>query len=177
MSSSRLRFKDTSEDGSREHRKKKREHRKRKKQEGHERGSQSKKRSRFEDEPGPSRKWASSDEDMPYGHSRGKSPSSRSESAERQAREEKEFQQKLFDNLADDEQLDSTEAHFNDYAHVPHRWASHEGPSKRKFNAFDDSGLLTLDPNTLDDEDYAEWVRAGMYRCVSSYRFQLPSDA
>jgi len=168
MSSSRLRFKDTAEDGSREHRKKKRDHHKRKKREGSDRSSHSKKRSRVDDEPGPSRKWASSDEDIPHGDSGdSRYPSSRSNSAERRAREEKEFQQKLFDNLADEEQLDSTEAHFNDYAHIPHRWASYEGPPKRDFNAFDDAGLLALDPNTLDEEDYAEWVRAGMYRYVS----------
>ena len=84
------------------------------------------------------RKWVSSDED--------------------QETEEMRFQEKLSDAFADDERLDSLEARLNDYAHMPDRWRTR----------FEDDVWLKADPQTMDEEQYVEWIRVGMYRCVRS---------
>ena len=70
--------------------------------------------------------------------------------------EEERFRDKLWGALGDDERLDSVEASFNSYAHVPRRWRG--GGMKR----MDDE--LDIDPRFMEDEDYAEWIRAGMWR-------------
>ncbi|KAI0753517.1 hypothetical protein C8Q80DRAFT_517429 [Daedaleopsis nitida] len=70
--------------------------------------------------------------------------------------EEARFREKLWGALGDDERLDSVEASLNDYAHVPRRWRG--GGMER----MDDE--LGVDPQYMEDEDYAEWVRAGMWR-------------
>jgi hypothetical protein len=77
--------------------------------------------------------------------------------------EEKRFREKMFDALQDDEYLDSVEARMNSFAHVPGRWRSHQGP-KPDGHGTDD--ILHSDPQNMDDEEYIEWIRLGMYRCV-----------
>ena len=72
--------------------------------------------------------------------------------------EEERFREKLWGALGDDERLDSVEAKLNDYAHIPRRWRS--GGMDRME---DDH---TIDPRFMEDEDYAEWVRVGMWRYV-----------
>ncbi len=74
--------------------------------------------------------------------------------------EEQRFRERMSMAFADDERLDSLEARFNDFAHVPKRWG---GDSARPV--YDDDGdFMKLDPRYMDDEEYAEWIRAGMYR-------------
>ncbi|TRM69099.1 hypothetical protein BD626DRAFT_472923 [Schizophyllum amplum] len=75
--------------------------------------------------------------------------------------EEQAFRDRMFDALGDDERLDGVEAQFNDYAHVPHRWG---GSTTRKQSYENEDSFLHTDPQYLDDEEYAEWVRLGMYR-------------
>ncbi|KAL1745048.1 hypothetical protein HDZ31DRAFT_37248 [Schizophyllum fasciatum] len=75
--------------------------------------------------------------------------------------EEQAFREKMFDALGDEERLDGVEAQFNDYAHVPHRWG---GSSPRARSNHDEDSFLHTDPQHLDEEEYAEWVRLGMYR-------------
>ena len=70
--------------------------------------------------------------------------------------EEERFREKLWGAMGDDDRLDSVEATFNSYAHVPRRWRG--GGMER----MDDE--LDIDPRYMEDEDYAEWVRAGMWR-------------
>ena len=72
--------------------------------------------------------------------------------------EEERFRDKLWGAMGDDERLDSVEASFNSYAHVPRRWRG--GGMER----MDDE--LDVDPRYMEDEDYAEWIRAGMWRWV-----------
>ena len=72
--------------------------------------------------------------------------------------EEERFRDKLWGAMGDDERLDSVEATFNSYAHVPRRWRG--GGMER----MDDE--LDVDPRYMEEEDYAEWIRAGMWRCV-----------
>ncbi|KAG9077691.1 hypothetical protein FRC06_008758 [Ceratobasidium sp. 370] len=69
--------------------------------------------------------------------------------------EERRFREKLFDAMGDDAGLDGTEAHYNDYAYVPPRWRD-PGQSSVKLEG---EGL-----SNMDDEQYAEWVREGMWR-------------
>lgn len=122
-------------------------------------------------ESGPSRKWASSDEED---NIFGPQPASSTHTFTKPDYdtihaeiEELRFREKMFDALGDDERLDTVEAQMNDFAHVPDRWrttATGSGSTgKRKF-AYDDDELLKLDPRDMDDEEYVEWVRAGMYR-------------
>ncbi|KAG8698136.1 hypothetical protein FRC08_006108, partial [Ceratobasidium sp. 394] len=69
--------------------------------------------------------------------------------------EERMFREKLFDAMGDDAGLDGAEAHYNDYTYVPPRWRD-PGESSTK--------LAGGDLSNLDDEQYAEWVREGMWR-------------
>lgn len=86
--------------------------------------------------------------------------------------EEQMFREKMFDALGDDERLDSLEARLNDYAHVPDRWRSGSSRRTRKAAYDDDDAMygraeedfLNRDPRYMDDEEYAEWIRVGMYR-------------
>ena len=63
--------------------------------------------------------------------------------------EERRFREKLFDAMGDDSGLADTEAHFNEYNdYIPPRWRADTRD----------------DPSNMDDEQYAEWVREGMWR-------------
>jgi hypothetical protein len=143
-----------------------------------------KKRPREDDNPSrssskrrhtPSRKWASSDEDVDptaassskpggYAHSREEKPDYDRLRAEM---EEQAFREKMFDALGDDERLDGVEAQMNDFAHVPDRWRSAATGPDVATTLYDEDDFLKLDPALLDDEEYAEWVRVGMWRCVT----------
>ncbi|KAK0460953.1 uncharacterized protein EV420DRAFT_168198 [Desarmillaria tabescens] len=66
--------------------------------------------------------------------------------------EEQRFRERMSMAFADDERLDSLEARFNDFAHIPKRWG---GDSTRPV--YDDDGdFMKLDPRYMDDEEYAE---------------------
>lgn len=75
--------------------------------------------------------------------------------------EEESFQERLWDALRDDERLDGIETRLNEYAYIPRRW---RGVSSR--DSPDTVGGLSDDPNLMNDDEYAEWMRAGMWRCV-----------
>jgi hypothetical protein len=60
----------------------------------------------------------------------------------------------------DDERLDSLEARFNDFAHVPDRWRSGGRVLGRSVIEGDDMA----DPQHMNEDEYAEWIRAGMWR-------------
>ncbi|KAG6857174.1 hypothetical protein H0H87_008239 [Tephrocybe sp. NHM501043] len=120
------------------------------------------------------RPWASSDEELPPHPVREPGSSNHINISEnpdyeriRAELEEQRFREKMFEAFEDDERLDSLEARLNDFAHVPGRWRT-DG-SKPGKAAYDDHGFvgddfLKADPRHMDDEEYAEWVRAGMYR-------------
>ncbi|THH05494.1 hypothetical protein EW146_g9887, partial [Bondarzewia mesenterica] len=121
----------------------------------------SRKRRRREQGEQDARKWASDEEDNsgtgcgpppPPGPSCSYDPD-----AIRAEIEEARFRDKLWGALGDDERMDSVEARLNDYAHVPKRWRDAAGAA----SGIDD---LDVDPCMMDDEEYAEWVRAGMWR-------------
>ena len=75
--------------------------------------------------------------------------------------EEESFQEKLWDALRDDERLDGIEAGLNEYAYIPRRW---RGVSSR--DSPDNVGGLGDDPNLMNDDEYAEWMRTEMWRYV-----------
>ncbi|KAF9012516.1 hypothetical protein BDQ17DRAFT_1387217 [Cyathus striatus] len=120
------------------------------------------------------RKWASSDEDEEeYGPQPAGSACNTHKSMEDYAAEleEQRFREKMFDALGDDERLDGVEARLNDFAHVPDRWRS--SSSKRQAipdDEFDDA--MKLDPQFMDDEEYTEWVRMGMYRKTHAKEYE-----
>jgi hypothetical protein len=67
--------------------------------------------------------------------------------------EERRFREKLFDAMGDDAGMDDAEARFNEYdEYVPPRWRDSEQSHSRD------------DPSHMDDGQYAEWVREGMWR-------------
>ncbi|KAI0644889.1 hypothetical protein C8Q79DRAFT_1104486 [Trametes meyenii] len=70
--------------------------------------------------------------------------------------EEMRFREKLYEAMGEDERLDSVEASMNSYAHIPRRW---RGGGMDRMD--DEQGV---DPQYMEDEDYAEWVRDGMWR-------------
>ncbi|KAI0827643.1 hypothetical protein BC628DRAFT_1515093 [Trametes gibbosa] len=70
--------------------------------------------------------------------------------------EEMRFKEKMFEAMGEDERLDSLEASMNTYAHIPRRWRG------GGMDRMDDE--LGIDPQYMEDEDYAEWVREGMWR-------------
>lgn len=118
----------------------------------------------------PERKWASSDEDEEqYGPKPAASSNSYASGSHKPDRDQLEaekddlrFKERLFDAYADDERLDSLEARMNDFAHVPDRWRT----ARKPINVFENDEWLRMDPQVMDEEEYAEWIRMGMYRCV-----------
>ena len=70
--------------------------------------------------------------------------------------EEERFEDKLWSAMGQDERLNFIEATLNSYAHVPRRWR--RGGMERT------DAKLDIDPRYMEDEDYAEWIRAGMWR-------------
>lgn len=76
--------------------------------------------------------------------------------------EEARFRSKLFDAMEDDQRLDMLEASFN--AHIPPRWSSPgAGPSTSNTQTTS-SNTNTIDPSVMTEEQYAEWIREGMWR-------------
>ena len=71
--------------------------------------------------------------------------------------EEARFRSKLFNAMDDDQRLDTLEANFN--AYLPGRWSSPgaDPSSSSGTNA-------APDPNIMTEEQYAEWIRQGMWR-------------
>jgi hypothetical protein len=78
----------------------------------------------------------------------------------RDTAEEDRFEQKLWDALGDDDRLDGVEARLNEYAHVPRRW---RGVDTREHNLDSPDGIDD-DPRYMNDDEYAEWVRVGIWR-------------
>ncbi|OJA18862.1 hypothetical protein AZE42_05227 [Rhizopogon vesiculosus] len=78
--------------------------------------------------------------------------------------EDARFREKMWDALGDDERLDGIDARFNDYAHVPNRWRTNAARDGVPTDQRD------VDPRFMDDDEYAEWVRDGMWRFVSQIR-------
>ncbi|KAG2159150.1 uncharacterized protein EDB93DRAFT_1118414 [Suillus bovinus] len=72
--------------------------------------------------------------------------------------EDARFREKMWDALRDDERLDGIDARFNDYVHVPDRWRTNAASSGSPEDQTD------MDPRFMDDDTYAEWIRAGMWR-------------
>ena len=135
-------------------------------------GTSSKRSHNNEQDAGPSRKWASSDEDDEGEY--GPQPAKTSTNSKTHAQkpdydalkaeiEEEMFRQKMFDAMGDDERLDSIETQFNDFAQVPDRWRTSR-TGKNRMNVFEEDGYVKMDPRYMDDEEYAEWIRVGMYR-------------
>ncbi|KAI0039497.1 hypothetical protein FA95DRAFT_1018753 [Auriscalpium vulgare] len=99
------------------------------------------------------------DSDTEYGPQPAGPSTSRADDFEdiRASVEEQRFQEKMWGAFMDDDRLDAVEARMNDYAHVPKRW---RGAQVAEDVPAGDEG----DPLRMDDEEYAEWVRAGMWR-------------
>jgi len=76
--------------------------------------------------------------------------------------EEESFREKLWDALGEDERLDGIEARLNEYVYIPRRW---RGVSSRAYSPDTVGGLGDV-PNLMNDDEYAEWMRAGMWRYV-----------
>ena len=73
------------------------------------------------------------------------------EEQQRRKEEEEAFQQRLWDELGHQERLDNLTSNLDSYPHIPQRWKS--GDMTDLENA------VYEDPNLMDDEHYAEWMR------------------
>ncbi|KIY69469.1 hypothetical protein CYLTODRAFT_226423 [Cylindrobasidium torrendii FP15055 ss-10] len=82
---------------------------------------------------------------------------------------EARFQESMSMAFEDDERVDSLESRFNGYhdPDIPTHWGDSSSRRRRHFEDPDD--YLKQDPSTMDEEEYAEWIRFGMYRCVSKF--------
>ncbi|KAH9833468.1 uncharacterized protein C8Q71DRAFT_773611 [Rhodofomes roseus] len=78
--------------------------------------------------------------------------------------EEARFREKMFGAMEEDERLDSLESRLNDYAHIPRRWRG------GGMDRMDDE--LGIEPGMMEEEDYAEWVREGMWRRKHAAEFE-----
>ncbi|KAH8994448.1 hypothetical protein EDB92DRAFT_2053149 [Lactarius akahatsu] len=69
---------------------------------------------------------------------------------------------------AEDERFQQNAARLNEYAHVPRRW---RGVGPREYN-LDSTGGQDDDPRFMNDDEYAEWVRVGIWwkRNAEAYR-------
>lgn len=70
--------------------------------------------------------------------------------------EDERFQQRMWDEVGEQDRLDSLETDLNSYSHIPNRW---------RPSAAGEPGLK-VNPQSMEEEDYAEWVREGMWRFV-----------
>ena len=184
MTSHKLKLKRTpEEEEQRRLRKERKKERKRKHDDQDPRAGASSKKARGQ-QSSSRMKWASSDEDdieigpQPAGASGSawNIPPSQSYAhkpdydALKAEIEQQRFREKMFDAMGEDERLDSVEARFNDYAQVPDRWRMDGGKSRQ--NVFEDD-FVKQDPALMDDEEYAEWIRLGMYRFVPQLDFAI----
>ena len=76
--------------------------------------------------------------------------------------EERLFREKMFDAMGEDDadyvhRLDGLEARLNHYGHVPNRW-------QRPSLTGDGGKHASLDPNDMTEDEYAEWIRKGMWQ-------------
>ena len=81
------------------------------------------------------------------------------EEQQRRKREEEEFQERLWDELGQQERLDNLTTNLDSYTHIPQRWKS--------GGTADLEDAVHNDPNSMDDERYAEWMRQGMWKYVT----------
>ena len=160
----KLKFKRTEEEEAEHQARKERRREKKRKRERAQSCSSSKRHHTDEHSEHPSRKWAPSDEDgiesIPQGVDY---------DFLKAEIEERRFREKMFDALGDDERLDGIGARYNDFVHLPMHWqhASTSSFEKAKTtHVYGGDEYLKLDPNAMDDEEYAEWIRKGMYRSV-----------
>ncbi|KAI5115928.1 hypothetical protein M0805_009864 [Coniferiporia weirii] len=98
--------------------------------------------------------------------------------AARARAEQERFDEKMRDALEDDglldplQRLDGVEARLNTYAHIPRRWrGTDEGFSTGLWmeDAREDIGL---EPWQMNDDEYSEYIRAGMWRKKNQAEFQ-----
>ncbi|KII95662.1 hypothetical protein PLICRDRAFT_99074 [Plicaturopsis crispa FD-325 SS-3] len=103
--------------------------------------------------------WDEFDDENPYGPPPPLPKKHKPDFEDIRARlEEERFREKMAGAFEDDERLDSVGARFNDFAHVPGRWRD------VKVDAMDDDLGTGVDPRHMDEDDYAEWIRIGMWR-------------
>jgi len=81
------------------------------------------------------------------------------EEQQRRKQDEEEFQQRLWDELGQQERLDNLTSNLSSYPHIPQRW--------RSGGISDLEDAVYNDPNLMDDEHYAEWMREGMWKYVT----------
>lgn len=166
-----------------------RAHKRRKRESKHRKSSAASGSRRPDNKTTTTRKWASSDSEgdtdtygpLPPHPGAGPSKSNPSSPTEhpdsrykpdydaiRAELEDARFREKMAGAFDDDDRLDSLEARMNDYAQVPDRWRTGTGPSRVGYGHVAADDLFGMDPMHMDDEEYAEWIRAGMYRWVSA---------
>ncbi|OCB91024.1 hypothetical protein A7U60_g1717 [Sanghuangporus baumii] len=92
--------------------------------------------------------------------------------------EEERFEEKLRDALEDDrlydstQRLDNVEARLNSYAHIPRRWRGTDDGFSAGLWMEDAREDIGLEPWQMNDDEYAEYIRAGMWRKKNQAEFE-----
>lgn len=87
--------------------------------------------------------------------------------------EQRRWDEKMRDALEDDglhdmhQRLDGVEARLNSYGHIPRRWRGMEAGFSAGLWMEDAREDIGLEPWQMNDDEYSEYIRAGMWRYVS----------
>ncbi|KAF7979003.1 hypothetical protein HWV62_43961 [Athelia sp. TMB] len=101
-----------------------------------------------------------SDEDIQYGPQPSTSYGPDYEAIRAQLEEER-FREKMYGAYEDDVGLYGVAEQMNQFAYVPDRWRGPEVPGAKGVRLGDETGP---NPQLMDDEEYAEWVRHNMWK-------------
>ena len=88
----------------------------------------------------------------------------------RERLEQERFEEKMRDALEEDglydptQRLDGVEARFNSYTHIPRRWRGTGGDFSAGVWMEDAREDIGIEPEHMNDDEYAEYMRAGMWR-------------
>ncbi|KAI6168691.1 hypothetical protein EDD17DRAFT_1529399 [Pisolithus thermaeus] len=77
--------------------------------------------------------------------------------------EENAFAEKMWGALEDDERLDGIHSRFDSYIRIPDRWAD---------DRTGQDSHLAKDPQYMNDDEYAEWIREGMWRRKHAHEYE-----
>lgn len=77
--------------------------------------------------------------------------------------EENAFAEKMWEAFEDDERLDGIHSRFDSYIHIPDRWAD---------DRTGQDSHLAKDPQYMNDDEYAEWIREGMWRRKHAHEYE-----
>ncbi|KAH8115357.1 hypothetical protein DFH11DRAFT_1588860 [Phellopilus nigrolimitatus] len=92
--------------------------------------------------------------------------------------EQERFEEKMRDALEDDglfdpqQRLDGVEARLNSFSHIPRRWRGTDEGYSAGLWMEDTREDIGLEPWQMNDDEYAEYIQAGMWKKKNQAEFQ-----